>query len=109
MLSEDGGRQGLVEAVLEQAVHVPGTDLLEARCVRQLEVDGGDADLIVLDGREVGTLLLVVARGIVVDVVADPPLLVPYLDELVLVEPASEPGDPRTPQLLAGQIRRVDV
>ena len=69
----------------------------------------GDADLIVFDGSEVRTLLLVVARRVVVDVVAHPPPLVPYLDEFVLVEPASEPGDPRTPEPLAGQIGRVDV
>src|SRR5215203_820021 len=49
------------------------------------------------------------AGRVVVDVVADPPLLVPYLDELVLVEPAPEPGDPRASEPLAGQIRRVDV
>src|SRR5215208_3622537 len=49
------------------------------------------------------------AWRVVVDVVADPPLLVPYLDELVLVEPAPEPGDPRASEPLAGQIRRVDV
>src|SRR3712207_611425 len=49
------------------------------------------------------------AGRVVVDVVADPPLLVPYLDELVLVKPAPEPGDPRTSQPLAGQVGRVDV
>src|SRR5215208_6963208 len=46
---------------------------------------------------------------VVVDVVAYPPLLVPHLDELVLVESAPEPGDPRASEPLAGQIRRVDV
>src|SRR5215203_2700675 len=49
------------------------------------------------------------AWRVVVDVVAYPPLLVPHLDELVLVEPASEPGDPRASEPLAGQIGRVDV
>jgi hypothetical protein len=88
---------------------VPGSELFDGRRVGKLEVDGGDADLVVLDGGEVGPLLLVTTGGIVVNVVTDPPFVVSHLDELVLVEPPPQPGDPRPPELLARQIRRVDV
>jgi hypothetical protein len=54
-------------------------------------------------------ILLVPSGRVVVDVVSDPPLVVPYLDELVLVEAPPQPGDPRAPDPLVGQIRCVDV
>ena len=63
-VEEGSGGQNLVWPVLEQTVHVPGAYLRKARRICQLEVDGGDADLIVLDGREVGAFLFVVAGGL---------------------------------------------
>ena len=33
-VEEDRGEQRLIEPVPEQAVHVPGAELLEARCIR---------------------------------------------------------------------------
>src|SRR5918998_611667 len=98
-----------LQPALEEAADVPGLDLLEAGGVGQLQMYGGDADLVVPDGGEVGALLVVVARRVVVDVVADAPALVADLDQLVLVEPAPEPRDPRASDLLLRQVRRVDV
>src|SRR5215208_3419233 len=49
------------------------------------------------------------AARIVVDVVADSPLLLAHLYELVLVEAAAEPRDPGAPEPLSGHVGRVDV
>src|SRR3712207_6159473 len=72
-------------------------------------MDGGDADLAVPDRREVGALLVVMARRVVVDVVAHAPLLVADLDKLVLVKAAAEPRDPCALEPAPRHVGRVDV
>src|SRR3712207_7912430 len=59
----------LFRSVLEAAFDAPGAQLLQAGVICELEVDGGDADLVVPDGGEVGAVLVVVAGGVAADVV----------------------------------------
>src|ERR687893_57457 len=107
MTASSGIPPGLA-ALPEQALYIPGLELFYTGLIGQLQVDGGYADLAVLDRGEVGAFLLVPSRGIVVDVVAHAPLRVPDLDELVGVEPAPELRHPRALELALGHVRRVD-